>query len=437
MPVDMTEELRAIQGKLREAVATRELLHVRYSHGSRPGEERPLVVKQILDEGAAFVVTEDGFPEEKKYVTHRILTVTDASGACWKNSHQIQAFAGFSEARAERSDHLTNVFLGLGSSASGSGTVILRHLPGKRNGRAHDFYLLSRRTSDGEQRRAIVDGCDRDSAQRICDAVNYVAAHGAREVWNILPALLKAKFWWPVFQFYVRDLHTEGICLRGHSPRLREESWAHVPGGLPDSAAYYARARQYDASRLRPLRVEIEGKFLDRVRLFEALLPNPESMFRLADQLSPAALTRYLLATSDKNQLTSLGEFNGTEFQQLNKVGLIVKAAEAPIDVLLSRVKQTALTDPIKQLGRSKPIARSRIAYRDFYAAQPDGELERLFRSSHHLDALYVLLPPAGLSWDDLQDFRCVFIEMSHALVAWLGGEDLGEELNRRLMALH
>ena len=323
-----------------------------------------------------------------------------------------------------------------------TGTLsIVKTVRARRGGVPHDFYVIQNNALD-TPRKALIDADDRNGAQRVCSVLNVMRDFGQGAVWNLVPALLRAGYWWPAWQKYQRALTVEGDTLRGARPKLRELDVSDEAQGLPTFSRHLAQSEIYDDSTLRPPELEPEGKFIDRVRLFEGTSPCPSLARSLATSLPDDALITYVLRATDRGHRfidTRSTNISDAHLACFSAAGLAIPASLAPLDMLLTNARQSLVYAPIKAFKKDKgvPDSYDMKGYRAFYRAHNhDGKLEALLRESKELEGQSVLMPPAPWSWDEFQDFRGCFVEMSHTLYQWLAGEDLGIEMGMRFAEL-
>lgn len=417
--------MQAIIEALKGALISGETISLAYAFGSRPGEARPLVVVEFNEDSSAFWVREPDVDAIKTYVTKRVLWLVDQSGSRAENAELLALHRGFMQRRTEQQLAVQHVIDGSAADIADSYSIHAADaMRASLGGHPGTSFVIA--GSGSPRRRAVINAIGIDGAKRICLALSALNRHGYRRLWDLVPTLLRAGYSWPIWQRYQDDVRSEADDLRGASPKLRDIDFRAEPGGQPTSKAYHQQREIYDLSRLRPPEVESEGAFFDRVRMFEGVTPDPGPMRESAQVVTDAPLTAYWLATRESGQLLQLPDehIKHEHLSALIRGGLCVAAKEAPLDVLMARLRYMVLARPIREAKIGKPATRDLLGCKDFYLANCDSPLEGLLRKSTDLDGLHVLLPPISWTWDDLQDFRCHFLEMTYALASWMSGSD-------------
>ncbi|QQX85268.1 hypothetical protein JJQ59_04825 [Cupriavidus necator] len=411
---------------LMHSLRTATTVTLAYAYGTRPGQERQVVVVDIIDDDTAFLVLESGYPERKKYVFNRVLWVRDNEGRVAKNEEQIARYDAFVREKAAREQALDPIVSESGDTIGESTFEVIAEIPSRRS-HTDEYNLFALRRGKRGRHTALIRARDMQAANSVCQVLELMNGSSEGQLWGTLGVLIKGKFLWPVWQRYHRDLTLEGQRLRAGQPKLRELSVTRHPDGRKNLDNSHAQYRIYDSSTLRPPSDEDEGGFLDRVRLFEA---EPLDLIPLADvaqAVSVRTIAAYFTGASDRWQLQELpsNTIQDDALRELLQASLTMPAKDAPIDFLLSNLNATTLYAPIKA-RKGKPVSYGVTGYLTFYSEHLDAEMELELRNSKWLDGKYILRPPASWSWEQLQDFRTCYVEMLRALKRWLCGDYVG-----------
>ena len=210
--------------ELRAALADglpRELAY--YGGGSRQGQARQLLVKEISESANEMKVQEPHWPELKTYRLHKILWITSRSGHRVENKEAIQRRAEFQSEIQDRDKKLSILKSGAKLAFPGAGAIaLIAKLPATVADKAITMYavghkvptLSSKVSNQFWPRTAMITAKDSDSAERACDAINFLNSDGYLSIWRLLEIFLACKVTWPVWERFHRSLIAEGEALR-------------------------------------------------------------------------------------------------------------------------------------------------------------------------------------------------------------------------------
>lgn len=395
---------------LTDATQSQRIVEVAYAFGSRPGISRPVFVIEVNTTTGSFLVQEPpGNPDAKTYVIKRVLWVENPDG---KRAHNLAAIIDYNRWRAREDTLKTalHTILYDPTKCSAESFEITTVLKGSHSNRTHNLYSIRRKEFSNT---TLIQTLSDEDAVRVCHALHIILEVSESRVWDLLGVFARAEFHWPEWIKYKQNILAEGTALRAGRPLLRErKSFVHM-GSLE-------RGEQlaiYDKSVLRPRCDDREYGYFDRLRFFESAETDWGVMFALSKKIHPADLASYLKEASNNAELTALPSVSiSTEtILILKKFGLLVTASDAPLKALLIRMRASALSAPIKARKIKLPV-NSISAYREFYEENMDADFEKSLRASPYLEGMYVFLPPAPWTWEQLQDFRTNYVEMVRAL---------------------
>ncbi len=415
------EECREqIVGVLRHSMEYQSPIVVAYASGSRAGQERTLTVVAIqLDHDWPPFDAKEVNGEIRSYAPTRILWIIGSDGIRHENKERIKIRSQYQAACAMEQDELSRVFLG--TCNPGNQTALRVEDKPCADNFLESVVLIS------EQSRSVNVMFRKDATrEKVVPALKYLIGRSEGRAWNVAGCLLEAGFWAPAWAKYAQTLRLEGNVLRGATLRLRDSNLqCDDRGNIP----YQERWRQcdiYNSSRLRPPS-EDEDSLIDRVRLFEAdifLYPEDLMVFK---GMPPVALGLYLTLSGGSSELEAFpsNEINATNLHLLIECGLLKKAAELPIQILIQKMRATELYAPIK--ARKVQLAKRGLRqYRDYFSANMDSEYETTLRASEWLSDKYMFVSPPHWSWEKLQDLRTIYVAMVKSVVLWLSGHPVG-----------
>ena len=102
-------------------------------------------------------------------------------------------------------------------------------------------------------------------------------------------------------------------------------------------------------------------------------------------------------------------------------------ASTAPIDLLLSRAKSSDLAHCFAQLGLQK-AKNMQIATQYIREHRSSPEVVAALQSSPRWRDLLHLMPPAGYTWEQFQDFRFIIKGMAQDFRSYMDGFPIFEE---------
>ena len=109
------------------------------------------------------------------------------------------------------------------------------------------------------------------------------------------------------------------------------------------------------------------------------------------------------------------------ELRSLQEVGLVRPGSAAPLDVLLPIAKSSDFAHAYGQLGMPK-AKNIGIARAFFESKKHDPDLQAALGSAPRWRDSLLLEPPAGLTWDEFQDFRFIIKGMAQDFASYLDG---------------
>lgn len=388
---------------VRYSLQTGTVLQVAYAYGSRPGEQRPLLVVAIAGDSTSFLAFEPPGDECKTYITHRILWASDDQSRKASNCALQELHTKYMERQKQLALATKAALTGIPSVLPGCKFELA---PGARHRRwkAGVFFIAVK----DEFNIASVHTREQQGAEQVCCAMHLMHEWSESKVWDVLGGILKTQFYWVEWLKYQSALEKEGRVLISQAA----QPWDP----------------RYVGSTLRPLEEDEQDVFLNRTRLFETKDLHLDNMFDLAMRVDAAALSEYLTETRGVNPKNSLRRavLTPEALAELKRVGLIVPAAQTmPLAELLEHVKVAEITVLLKERGVVLKGAK-RPALVAYLAERTDPTIEAQLRAVPSLAKQYVFSAPPGMSWDDLQNFRTCYVAMLRALKRWLTGEMSG-----------
>lgn len=307
---------------------------------------------------------------------------------------------------------------------------VLDTIPGTFEGAPVSFYVIH--DDEVPDRRAIVHLQSRTDRLVLARALDDMA-YGFGRAWDHIAQLLSAQAYWPVWMRLAEDVRAEGERVRQGLPLLRHcEATLDPRRGIPFRDEW-ERFKLYESEAtldLAPADPEDGG----RGALLESEELRLKPYFDIAKRVSPIALNTYFKETQRGYELIEVpnGGLPYSEQRQLEAAGLLVPASNAPLQVLMRRVIASELYAPIKERRlvnkQLKLPAYELPDYRAWYVENlpRDPELEPDLRGSAWLGTRAAFLPPPGVTWFQLQDFRFAYTQMLRDLALWLGGAPVG-----------
>lgn len=389
---------------VRYALQTGTVLQVAYGYGSRPGEQRPLVVVAMAGDDTSFRAFEPPGDERKTYITHRVLWASDDQGRKASNFPLLEQHTQYMAKQKQLALATQAALTGYPSSLPGCKFEITSGAR-RRGWKPGVFYIVVK----DEFNIASVHALGQHGAEQVCCALHLMHEWYESKLWDVLGGILKAQFYWVEWLRYQTALEKEGRMLISAGG----EHWD----------------ARYVGSKLRPLDEENERDiYMQRRRLFETKDLHLDKMFELAMRVDAVALSAYLTDAKGESSKHSLRHANLTPevFSELTRVGLIVLAAQVmPMDELLGRLKVAEIKALLNERGivlkgAKRPTLMAKLA------ELMDPALEAHLRETPALAEQYVFSAPPGMSWDDLQNFRTCYVVMLRSLMRWLTGEISG-----------
>ena len=276
------------------------------------------------------------------------------------------------------------------------------------------------------ERSTMIHALDLSAAMRAADALDYVRQRTPGKLWDIIGLLIECRFYCPAWLKYCNGMRKEGGVLRGNTPRLRERILSWNDAGNIRSEDYAHQLELYATSRLRPPSEDEDSLFFDRLRLFEGYNLDIPSLLDEFNRLPVNTLGKFLTSASDSGQMDVLPSeaVANIDLANLLSAGFAVPAQNAPVAILLRRMKASELYLPIKA-RRLKLTSYGSQSYRDFYSAHMDDGFEHDLRASKWLEGQYVYTPPTE-DWEGFQDFRTYYSEMIGSTIRWIDSSWVG-----------
>ncbi len=243
-------------------------------------------------------------------------------------------------------------------------------------------------------------------------AANY---HGG--IWALIDVMVEAEIDWPAWRLYMAHVLRLGDKARAGKPRLFEQSLQLTKSGDYSVEEYWRQNELYAG---------VEAYMPEEVpasQYFEYPI-HPFRQIALALRaVPPASRCEYIKKAMNSDRIVARNAcpFDDGARLILEQLQLLVPGGQAELSELFRRLPQSALYQPIKQLGL-KPEAYAVEAYIEFYRRNLDNyDLLQALRA-HVSEIFFLVQPPKPLNWQQFQMFRQQLKWMGKAILDWRRG---------------
>ena len=426
-------ELTQLLSELNASMIAGDTIDLAYYGGTRQGQVRPLVIKEIHTQDNYMLVSEQGWPELKTYVLHRILWFTNKNGDRFENSEAIQKHSDFLRSIEDKGRNIESLRTGRTQLIPLAKTLtVAAEVPARMDEKAVLLYaigmpmpiLSGTKKLFFSSRTAMIFARDRTHAEKVCGAVEFVKSDEYSTTWNVLDLFLAGRVVWPVWDRMHRAIVEEGKKLRGRINRLCDRPDTLNSNGNVRAEPYNTQLEIYKNSELFPPTAGPCGYRVDRIRIFESDDMDTTPIFDLADRSSPGLISRYFYLAYCGfrvfDQKTS--GFSDFEFRKLKELGLATTPATSTPETLLDVLPLQTLRSIAKENGLPKGSS-GREEYRRFFLSDIGSSSVAKLRQIRWPDEMAIFSPPLPWTWEQYLDFRSCYIEMISALSNWLNFE--------------